>query len=292
VGALQVADLLEKPRRRKRAIDLHGYQVATVLARIDVPKVLAGTSELAPHAEAAQPLFARYWLHNRGPAPVGGLPAVAHLHPASVTVAPGDELVLRLTAASDSSDLTLSGQVEVVCPGLSVAPPLLPFTLRAGANLEADVTLKIPAHTEPGLYPVRAQLGVTGEQVPPAWRQAVEDVCLVTVGAPEHSELVFLVDDPAGIELKAGESGRLVVTVGSHARAELALEAHLISPWGTWEWIGPAALGATLPAEGTAELGFDVTPPAWQQPGQWWALVRVGCAGRLLYSPAVQVTVT
>ena len=82
------------------------------------------------------------------------------------------------------------------------------------------------------------------------------------------------------------------VTVGTHARADLALEAHLISPWGTWEWIGPAALGAVLPARGTVELGFDVTPPAWVDPGQWWALVRVGCAGRLVYSPAVKVTVT
>ena len=46
------------------------------------------------------------------------------------------------------------------------------------------------------------------------------------------------------------------MTVGSHAGADLALEAHLISPWGTWEWIGPAALGAVLPARGTVDLGF------------------------------------
>jgi alpha-mannosidase len=41
----------------------------------------------------------------------------------------------------------------------------------------------------------------------------------------------------------------------------------------------------------TVELGFDVDPPPWVQPGEWWALVRVACAGRLLYSPAVRVTV-
>ncbi|OBA81119.1 alpha-mannosidase [Mycobacterium sp. 1164966.3] len=291
VKALQLADLLERSQRRKRAIDLHGYQVATVLARIDMPKVLAGTSEVAPQAEAAQPLFARYWLHNRGPAPVGGLPVVAHLHPASVTAEPGGEVVLRLTAASDSSDYTLTGEVEIVCPGWSVTPALLPFTLCAGEHLEADVVLTIPAQTGPGLYPVRAQLRVTGDYVPAAWCQVVEDVCVVSVGAPEHPELVFLVDGPAEVELKAGESGRVAVTVGSHAKGDLALEAHLISPWGTWEWIGPAAVGATLPAEGTVEVGFDVVPPAWLEPGQWWALVRVGCAGRLLYSPAVKVTV-
>ena len=51
-------------------------------------------------------------------------------------------------------------------------------------------------------------------------------------------------------------------------------------------------LGAVLPARGTVELGFAVTPPAGLEPGQWWALVRVGCAGRLVYSPAVRVTVT
>ena len=102
---------------------------------------------------------------------------------------------------------------------------------------------------------------------------------------------MYLVDGPADIEVAAGDSARLAVTVGTEAYAELALEAHLISPWGTWEWIGPAALGAMLPAHGTAELGFDVAPPLWVQPGQWWALVRVGCAGSLVYSPAVKVTV-
>jgi len=85
---------------------------------------------------------------------------------------------------------------------------------------------------------------------------------------------------------------RLTVTVGTKARADLALEAHLISPWGTWEWIGPSVLGAVLPTCGMVELGFGVSPPVWLEPGEWWALVRVGCAGRLVYSPAVKVTVT
>ncbi len=41
-----------------------------------------------------------------------------------------------------------------------------------------------------------------------------------------------------------------------------------------------------------ADLAFTVAPPAWLDPGKWWALVRVGCAGRLVYTPAVKVTVT
>jgi alpha-mannosidase len=295
VRALQLADLLEKPlknAKKRRKVDLHGFQVATVLARLDLPKVFSSQDELAPQAEAAQPLYARYWLHNRGPAPLGGLPAVAHLHPQLVTAEPGGEVVLSLTAASDCTDSALGGSVEVVCPDAwSVAPAELPFTLCPGEHLETDVVLAIPVHTPPGLYPVRAQLRITGRGVPAAWRQVVEDVSVVAVGT-DLGELVYLVDGPADIELTAGDSARLAVTIGSHARADLALEAHLTSPWGTWDWIGPAALGAVLPARGTAKLVFDVTPPAWMEPGQWWALVRVGCAGRLVYTPAVKVTVT
>jgi alpha-mannosidase len=293
VRAFQLADLLEKPQKRKRSIDLHGYQVATVLARLEVPKIVQGSTQLAPQAEAAQPLYARYWLHNRGPAPLGGLPAVAHLHPQLVTAEPGSEVVLRLTAASDCSDATLGGTVAVVCPdGWSATPAELPFTLCAAEHWDADVVLAIPAGTEPGPYPVRAQLCITGRGVPAAWRQVVEDVCVVEVGARHEADLVYLLDGPADIALTAGDTARLTVTVGSHAGADLALEAHLISPWGTWEWIGPAAQGAVLPARGKVELGFDVAPPAWLEPGQWWALVRIGCAGRLVYTPAVKVTLT
>ena len=70
---LRLADLLEKPTQRKRSIDLHGYQVATVLAKLEIPRAApASGAQLAPNAEVAQPLYARYWLHNRGPAPSVG----------------------------------------------------------------------------------------------------------------------------------------------------------------------------------------------------------------------------
>ncbi len=155
VGALRPADLLETPlamaRARKSSIDLHGYQVATVLARLDVAADMANVLAaddvaLAPHAETAQPQYARYWLHNRGPAPLGGLPAVAHLHPRRVRGQPGDDVVLRLTAASDCTDSVLGGVVDVVCPlGWPATPARLPFTLGGGAHLQADIALSIPA---------------------------------------------------------------------------------------------------------------------------------------------------
>ncbi|OBB83951.1 NEW3 domain-containing protein [Mycobacterium sp. 852002-30065_SCH5024008] len=293
VSDFRDADLLEKPRAGSRPLGLHGYQVATVLARFQAPPVPTGPRVVAPQAEAAQPLYARYWLHNRGPAPLGGLPAVAHLHPARVAAEPGDEVMLRLTAASDCSDATLTAAVTLVCPqGWSAKPDELPLTLRSGEYLETDVAVSVPARAEPGLYPVRAQLRIGGEEVPPAWRQTVEDVCLVEVGACHEAQPVYLVDGPTDVELTAGASAVLTVRVGTHAGADLALEAHLISPWGTWEWLGPAAVGAVLPAHGTVDVHFDVSPPAGLDPGHWWALVRFGCAGRLVYTPAVRVTVT
>lgn len=309
VGTLsmgRLADLLERPRRESDSacevhrdelhLRLHGYQIGTVRASLEASRACdAHDAVLATEAEAAQPLYARYWLHNRGPAPLGGLPAVAHLHPRQLAAQPGDQVMVRLTAASDCTDSALAGTISLVCPdGWSATPAELPFELPSGEHLEADVVVTMPPDTVPGLYPVRAQLVVTGEDLPTAWRQVVEDICTVSVETTDvtpDAEVLRLVGGPDEVDLAAGESAPLAVTVSTDAHAELAVEAHLISPWGTWEWIGPAAVGAVMPAGGTVELAFDVAPPVWVKPGEWWALVRVGCAGRLVYSPAVKVTV-
>ncbi len=292
VSSVVSADLLETARGNgEPPLKLHGYQIATLLARLDVHAVLdADGATLAPEAESAQPLYARYWLHNRGPAPLGGLPAVAHLHPETVTAQPGERLRLRMTAASDCGDATLAGEVRLRGPrGWTVDPAVLSFELPTGHHREAEIVVNVPAGATPGDYPVRAQLTLTGD-VPAAWRQPVEDVCVVSVGTPDEP-LVRLVTEPSEVVVAVGERARLAVTVGSAAHTDLALEAHLISPWGTWEWIGPAACGAVVGARSTVEVAFDITPPPWLKPGRWWALIRIGCAGRLLYTPTVAVTV-
>jgi alpha-mannosidase len=299
ISAASRVDLLEQPRIQGLASDtltLHGYEIATVLTRLNMPQVLeADHTVLAPDAEAAQPLYARYWLHNRGPAAIGGLPAVAHLHPQYLTAEPNSQVPLQLTVSSDSSDAALHGKVRLLCAdGWSADPAELSFVLPPGAYLATDVVLTMPPKASPGLYPVRAELAVTGSDaasMPPAWRQVVEDVCVVSVAATADVDVLRLISDPEPVDVAAGQTARLAVTVGTDAHADLAVEAHLISPWGTWEWMGPAAVGRELPARGTVELGFDVAPPVWVEPGQWWALIRVGCAGRLVYSPAVKVTV-
>jgi alpha-mannosidase len=310
------ADLLERPRQHLTAgtedlrTGLHGFEIATVLARLDVPRVAdASDAVLGPDAEVAQPLYARYWLHNRGPAPLGGLPAMAHVHPHEVAAAPGADVTVRLTAASDCTNSRLRGVVRLVCPqGWTAHPAELPFELHPGAYAETTVALTMPPGVAPGRYPVRAQLTLTGagstsgkrraveeDDLPAAWRQVVEDVCTVSVGTraePATGDVLRLVTEPAPVEVAAGGMARIAVAVATDAHADLAVEAHLISPWGTWEWTGPAVVGAVLPARSKVELAFDIAPPPWVEPGEWWALIRVTGAGRLLYTPAVGIRVT
>ncbi|MBJ7400979.1 NEW3 domain-containing protein [Mycolicibacterium sp.] len=292
LSELTSANLLEFVRLADDPpLHLHGYQIATVAARLDAtPLIDAGEVALAPDAEAAQPLYARYWLHNRGPAPLGGLPAVAHLHPEALTAAPGETVHLRVTVASDCSDAALAGTVRLRYPRGWEPSGDLPVDLPARGYREFEIAVTVPHDATPGHYPVRAQLTLAGD-VPPAWRQTVEDVCVITVGAERSEELVRLITEPTDVVVNRGERARIAVTVSTDARADLAVEAHLISPWGTWEWMGPAACGADLPAGSAVEVGFDISPPPWVTPGTWWALIRVGCAGRLLYTPAVAVTV-
>jgi alpha-mannosidase len=297
VSAAARVDLLEQPRVQQVSEDLslHGFEIATVLTRLNLPQVLeADHAVLAPDAEAAQPLYARYWLHNRGPAPLGGLPAVAHLHPQHISVAPDSDAQLRLTVVSDCSDTVLHGHVRLLLPdGWTADPAELPFMLPPSAHLATGVVLTAPPDVPSGLYPVRAELALTGNHVsmPPSWRQVVEDVCVVSVSAPPDDSLLRFVAEPEPVDVKAGERATLSVSVGTDAYADVAVEAHVISPWGTWEWIGPGATGVELTARGTVQLSFDVAPPVWTPPGEWWALIRVAAAGQLLYSPAVKVTV-
>jgi hypothetical protein len=293
ISAPRHLNLIEDPLVGDTATSrLHGYEIATLRTDLNLPRVLdAERVSLAPDAEPVQPLYARYWLHNRGPAPLGGLPAVAHLHPHRLDVVAGDVVPLRLTAASDATDTAVHGVVRMVAPReWSIGVPELSFVLPAGEYLESTVEVGVPADVAPGLYPVLAELAVTGGAIPASWHQTVEDVAVLSVG--QHDDrLLRMVSEPSGVDVAAGGTATLGVTIGTDAYVDLTVEAHVISPWGTWEWLRPNIVGGIVRARGTLELSFDVAPPPWTEPGQWWALIRVACAGELLYSQAARVVV-
>ena len=72
--------------------------------------------------EPAQPVYTRYWLHGKGPAPAGNLPVAVHIRPgrAALPAAPG-AVALRVTVACGPEPA--AGQVELdVPPGLRAAP--------------------------------------------------------------------------------------------------------------------------------------------------------------------------
>ncbi len=227
---LQLADLLEKPTRAQTdrstctAIRSPPCWPASS-AQGDSP---ATGAQLAPNAEAAQPLYARYWLHNRGPAPLGGLPAVAHLHPQRLTAEPGDEVVLRLTAASDCSDSALDGAVTLVCPhGWSATPAELPFTLASGEHLETDVVADDSGCApSPGCTRCGRSCALTGGDAPAAWRQVVEDVCVVDGRARPTSCRSGATSSSGPAEVDAGR--RRLGPVGRHCRHA--------TPGPTWRW--------------------------------------------------------
>ena len=113
----------------------------------------------------------------------------------------------------------------------------------------------------------------------------------MSVGASPDDGLLRLVSGPEPVDIDAGEHARLAVTVGTDAHADLAVEAHLSARGGPGSGWARTLLACELPARGTVELGFNVAPPIWVEPGEWWALIRVAAAGQLIYSPAVKVTV-
>jgi alpha-mannosidase len=282
LSQLTSANLLEEPGAPvDGTVEVAGCDAVTVLARPTTSWSTVDGGALGPEAEPAQPLYAKYWLHNRGPAPLGGLPLAVHaeITPAGLTV----------SVASDATDVDLHGFVRLALPeGWRAEPAELPFGLPPGGHLTSEITVTAPADAS-GRYPVRVRAELAGD-VPASWRQVVEDVAILTVGTTAEN-LVRLSADPEPVRLARGESGRLAVRVASAASGPIALEAALVSPWGTWEFAGPRAVGAELPAHGEVELAFDVRVPRWATPGSWWALIRVAGAGRVLYSPAVPLEV-
>jgi hypothetical protein len=274
----------------------------------------------APPPEPAQPVFTRYWLHGKGPAPAGNVPVAVHFSPARVTLggdAPGD-------SAGDGTRLALtvgcgpaggSGQVELVVPdGLAaqvagVADAAAPLRYDLGPNGFAswDVTVGALPGAAGGRHFLTAR-------ITDALGQSLEDAALVTIGEPggpdpdlEPEELfsrlqsdVMALAGEADLELVTpavrlapGESGELAVRVASHLASQLRGEVQLVSPVGTWQATGPWTQPVTVPPGGDATVRFTVTVPATATPGwESWLLVKLMYFGRVRYSDSVRLTVT
>jgi hypothetical protein len=85
--------------------------------------VAAGLAEPAGPAEPpepAQPVYARYWLHGKGPTPAGNMPVAVHLSPARMAVDSSLTKSLRLTVARGPDPA--AGEIRLASRELRRAP--------------------------------------------------------------------------------------------------------------------------------------------------------------------------
>jgi alpha-mannosidase len=309
-------------------LELGAFEIATVEA---LPTVPGGEAvELAPRAEVAQPVYADYWLHNKGPAPMGYSPVTVQIRPGQAH-GPGP-FVVPITVASSKTDGPAAGAVTVVVPpGWTADPPDRPFRLSPGAHLTFDSTIGPPADAADGRYFVAARIEVEAGQA----HEDVVTIDLVRDSGPteaadarsreledalrrtERRAAEMLGDsrgrnaaglpsagpaDPVGGELRvelmssevrvrAGEQAELRVSVRNLAASEIRGEAQLISPHDTWPVFVPWTQGFAVGPGEEQTLRFSLQPPSDFRPGAWWGLVKVMYFGRLWYTEAVVVEV-
>ena len=268
--------------------------------------------------ELVQPVFTRYWLHGKGPAPAGNLPVTVHLSPGHVTLAdpaaarqPGS-CPLQVSVAGGHGT---TGEVTLdVPPGLAVTGPdggaagPLRYALDGGCpHWEWELSVTARPGTRPGRYFVAARIpGGPGE--------VLEDAVLVTVGEPPLPSRVMpraerdalLVADlqareaevevavePAVLEVAPGQRAALTVRLDNRTASVIRGESQLTSPFGTWHQAGPWTCGFTAEAGETVTVDYAVTVPAWARPGShWWALAKVMYFGRVRYTDCAQIQVT
>ncbi|HEY0935035.1 MAG TPA: hypothetical protein VGD91_14980, partial [Trebonia sp.] len=324
------ADLLEEPaggpltvRDGTALVPLLPFETVTVTVRLTAPGFArpapqAGAAAEAAALEPAQPVYTRYWLHGKGPAPAGNLPVAVHFSPTRVTLggAGADGPALALTVAC--GPVPAAGQVELLVPeglavtvagpdGASAPPGPLRYQLNPNGFAAWDVTVSAAPGTAGGRYFVTAR-------ITDARGQQLEDTALVTVGEPGgaeadlppqelfarlQSDVTALIGEVAlevltpAVRLAPGAGGELAVRVSSTLASPLRGEVQLISPVGTWRATGPWTQPVTAEPGGEATVRFAVSAPATAEPGwESWLLVKLMYFGRVRYSEAVPLTIS
>ncbi|GAA2391026.1 NEW3 domain-containing protein [Nonomuraea africana] len=296
------SDLLEA-RAERGGLELAGSEVATFLAAAPLD---AEGEELGGTAEIAQPVYSRYWLHNKGPAPLGYLPVSIAAAPGLVTSHQPFEVDVVLS--SHLVDTAHEGVVTVELPdGWSATPATRVFRLEPGGHVRFPVTVTPDPGAGSGLHFVAVRTRV-GEQL-------VEDVVTVALGdAPELPAPITTVPEdgvaaqgaatetalPTGLSvtpvteslaLCPGDTTALIVRLANTTAGTIRGEAQLASPWGTWELLPSVIQGFTVAPGAEVEVSFPVTVPADAPEIRSWALAKVMWFGRCQYAPAVPLEV-
>ncbi len=288
-------------------------------ARVEVPP--AGMVTLAAHLdpaglaqpgpvrwqppEPAQPVFARYWLHGKGPAPAGNMPVAVHLSPGRLALDSGEPGLLRLTVACGAS--SAAGKVTLDVPAGVELDPVGPhgYDLPALGHACWELAVRAQPGTPSGRRFVTAQITDDSGQL-------IEDSAMLTIGQTEPrfdlplEEMVRLVQadwaelaaeaeisTPApDLALPPGQAGTIEVAVSNRTASAIRGEAQLISPFGSWQHVSPWSTAFSAAAGASTTLRFEVSVPATARRGeQWWTIVKLMYFGRVRYSEPTRVTI-
>ena len=257
--------------------------------------------------EPVQPVYARYWLHGKGPAPAGNLPVAVHFSPTRVALAEAGEVGL-LTLTVGCGPEPASGTVELVLPdGITVTTePDLRYELAPGGYAAWDLIVRAAPPTGPGRYFAAARIRDEHGHV-------IEDTAMVAVGErrwpdpalpPEEALEVMQADFIAAaaemklavltpeLRLTPGSRDEVRISVSTQLPSEAHGEAQLVSPFGIWDLVSPPAQGFSVTAREPAVLRFGVTVPATARPGtRSWTLAKVMYFGRVRYSQAIPINI-
>jgi len=283
-------------------VDMPAFGTVTAVLRTSA-RPPAGTAG----AEPVQPVYARYWLHGKGPAPAGNLPVAVHFSPVRVALTePGEVATLTLTVACGAEPA--AGTVDLLTPaGVIVDPGQdLRYELAPGGYAAWDLSVRTAPGTAAGRQfvaaRIRDELG-----------HLVEDTAMVAVGErrwpdpdlpPEETLELMQADYSAGaaevdltvltpeLRLAPGGLGELLVRLTSGLASELHGEAQLITPFGSWEVLGPWTQGFSVEPGASTVLRFAASVPVTARHARWWALVKVMYYGRVRYTEAVPVVIS
>jgi alpha-mannosidase len=326
----ETTDLLEESSRPAEVSDgvirlsIEPFEIMTIRAQFEGdPRPDKAVEIAAPAIEPAQPVFADYWRHNKGTAPIGYQPVSVQIRPSRLeATGPFD---LPISVASERTDETVEGTVVLDVPaGWDASPAEKRYRLEPGGHLAFPVTVS-PTDAAPGRYFVAARIqdgGQDHEDVvavdvgpgsmtrPPADTSsrspslvAAVERALATASIEgdrptfreDHAdlqveELQVEVLDPV-IAVAPGGRARLRLSLRNCVASEIRGEAQVISPYDTWGYLHPWTQGFAVAVGGETALGFTVAPPVGTPAGSWWALIKIMYFGRALYTESIPVQV-